>query len=315
MVVRGRGLVFEEPSVVATRGGEAVAIGAEAHEMLGRAPSGIEVVQPIRGGVVADFDATEQFVHHLLRRVAGRTLLRPRAVVCIPVETTEVERRAVQESARAAGTRDVRLVAAPIAAALGAELPVLKPLGSLIVDIGAGRTEVAVISLGGMVVHHAIRIAGDAMDEAITHWLRSRHNLVIGQQAAEDLKRRIGWATSPANPEQVRLRGRDLATGKPREQAIGADDIAQAIAEPVARIRDAVLDALSRTPPELSSDIIDRGAILCGGGSRLRGLDRVLRDATGLPVLEAEHPEQCVALGAARLLEDAALLDRAVAAT
>lgn len=315
VAVRGRGLVVEAPSVVAVRAGEPAAIGAEAREMLGRSPAGIRVIQPIRGGVVADFDATEMLLHALIKQAAARTLLRPRVLVCVPAETTEVERRAVQDSARAAGARDVQLVAAPMAAAVGAGLPILDPIGSMIVDIGAGQTEVAVISLGGMVVRRSIRVAGAAMDEAIAHWLRSRRNLVIGEQTAESLKHQIGSAVVPDAPQTVRVRGRDLATGKPLEVEIGADDLSQAVAEPVARIRDVVLEALSVTPPELSADIIDRGVILCGGTSLLRGIDRVLREATGLPVLEAERPLQCAALGAARLLDDAALYERVAAAT
>lgn len=310
VVVRGRGLVAEEPTVVATTGGEAVTIGEAARQMLGRAPTGTTVVQPIQGGVVADFEATERLLHALLRSASPRSLLRPRLLVCVPAETTEVERRAVQDSARSAGAREVYLVAAPMAAAIGAGLPVLEPVGSMILDIGAGQTEVAVISLGGMVVRQSVRVAGDAMDEALTHWLRSRKNLVIGAQAARELKHAIGSALPSSRPQAQRVRGRDLATGKPREVEVRSDDIAAAFAEPVARIRDAVLDLLARTPPELSSDIIDRGVILCGGTSRLPGLDRVLREATGLPILGAEHPLHCAALGAGALLEDGALFER-----
>jgi len=313
IVVRGRGLALEAPSVVATRGGEAVAVGQEAREMLGRAPAGITVIQPIRGGVVADFEATEQLLHTLLRKVSSRTFLRPRILVCVPAETTEVERRAVQESARTAGGREVYLVAAPLAGAIGAGLPVTEPVANMIVDIGAGQTEVAVISLGGVVVQHSVRVAGDAMDEAIAQWLRSRQNLVIGEQTAESVKLRIGCATVPDRPDRMRVRGRELATGKPREIEIDSDDIARALAEPVARIRDAVLEALGRTPPELSADIIDRGVILCGGTSQLRHLDRVLREVTGLPVFAAEQPLHCAALGAGHLLEDPDLFGRVAA--
>ncbi len=314
VVVRGRGLVLEAPSVVALRGGELAAVGADAREMLGRSPSGVRVVQPIRGGVVADFDATETLLHYLLREAAPRSLRRPRVLVCVPAETTEVERRAVQDAARAAGARDVTLVAAPLAAALGAGLPIVDPIGSLILDIGAGQTEVAVISLGGMVVHRALRVAGNALDEAVAHWLRSRRNVVIGEQTAEGLKLKHGHAAPPEHPDTFRIRGRDLATGKPRDLDLGEDELATAMAEPIARIRDTLLEALASTPPELCADLLDRGVLVCGGTSNLRGLSRVLRDATGMPVLQAEAPTHCTALGAARLLDDAALYERVVTA-
>lgn len=314
VVVRGRGLVVEEPSVVATEGGEVVGVGEAARRMLGRAPGGIEVVRPIRDGVVADFDATEQLLRHLIRQASGRALLRPRVLVCVPAETTEVERRAVQESARSAGGREVFLVATPIAAAIGAELPITEPVASMVVDAGAGRTGVAVLSLGGMVVQHSVRVAGDAMNEAIAWWLRSRHNLVVGEQTAEAVKLEVGAAAPEEGPPlSMRVRGRDVASGKPREIDVTSDDCVQALAEPVARVRDAVLETLKLTPPELSSDVIERGIVLCGGSSRLRHLDRVLREATGLPIVRAEHPFRCAALGAGRLLEDPALFARVAA--
>ncbi len=313
IVVRGRGIVLEEPSVVATEGGEVLSVGADARRMLGRASGAVTVVRPIRGGVVADFDATEHLLRAVVRRVTGRALLRPRLIVCVPAETTEVERRAVQESARAAGGREVTLVAAPLAAALGAGLPITEPVASMVVDVGAGKTEVAVISLGGMVVQHSIRVAGDALDEALAWWLRSRHNLSIAEQAAEQVKQEVGAAAKGDRSQTMRVRGRDVPSGKPREIALTSEDCVAALAEPVARIRDAVLAALKQTPPELASDIIERGVVLCGGTSHLRHLDRVLREATGLAVVQAEHPLRCAVLGAGRLLEDPALYARVAA--
>ena len=319
VVGRGKGIVVEEPTVVATnagpRGFEVVAVGAEAKEMLGRTPTGIQVVRPVRGGVVADFDATERLLRYLLKNAGGRGLLKPRILVCIPSGTTEVERRAVQESARAAGGREVYLANTSLTAAIGAQLPIHEAVGSMIIDIGGGRTEVAVISLGGLVVGRSVRIGGDAFDEAISHWLRQKHSLLIGERTAEAIKLEIGWAGAGAPEQIMRIRGRDLGAGVPREVEISATEISQAVAEPLARVRQLVLDALQETPPELASDIVDRGVILTGGGSLPRGLDRALRDATGLPVLAAEKPTHCVALGAGRLLEDSLLFGRIAAAS
>lgn len=316
VVARGRGVVLEVPTVVASqagpRGREIVAVGDEAKKMLGRTPAGTEVIRPLRNGVVADFEATEHLLRELLQRSGYRTLLKPRILVCIPSSHTEVERRAVQESARAAGGRDVSLVPSPMVAAIGAELPVNGPVGSMIVDVGGGRTEVAVVSLGGMVVSQSVRVAGDAMDEAIVAAVRRHHDLLIGERTAEGIKTRIGTAM-PIEPALVtRIRGRDMNEGVPREIDLTSTDIAEALAEPIARIRDAVLATLRETPPELAADILQRGIILCGGGSKVRGLDQVLRDATGLPVLQADDAFRCVALGAARLLEDEELHDRVV---
>jgi rod shape-determining protein MreB and related proteins len=318
IVARGRGILLDVPTVVATaaraRGREVVAIGDEAKRMIGRTPEGTHVVRPVRGGVVADFEATEQLLRALLKQVGVSGLRRPRMLVAIPSGTTEAERRAVQESARAAGAGQVLLVAAPLAAAVGADLPVSDPVGSMIVDVGGGRTHVAVLSLGGLVVRRSIQVAGDDLDDAIGVWLRETHGVLIGERTAETLKVRVGSVTPELHPElRMRVRGRDLATGRPRELDVSAADVAQATLTPVDQVRAVVLEALKDTPPELSADIVDRGVLICGGTSGLRGLDARLREDTGLAVLQAERPTHCVALGTERLLDDADLLERVAA--
>ncbi|MEQ1505891.1 MAG: rod shape-determining protein [Myxococcota bacterium] len=318
IVARGRGIVLDVPTVVATaaraRGREVVAIGDAAKKMIGRTPEGTNVVRPVRGGVIADFESTEQLLSALLKQVGGGGLRKPRLLVAIPSGTTEVERRAVQESARAAGAGAVLLVASPIAAAVGADLPVSDAVGSMIVDVGGGRTHVAVLSLGGMVVGRSLPLAGDDLDDAITGWLRTVHGLLIGERTAETLKVRVGTVTPELHPElRMRIRGRDLATGRPRELDVSAEDLSAAVSDPIERVRAVVREALLETPPELSADIVDRGVLLCGGTSHLRGLDARLRDDTGLAVLQAEHPTHCVALGTELLLDDAELLERVAA--
>jgi len=279
--------------------------------MIGRAPPGTEVVRPVRGGVVADFEATEQLLRALLKQAGVGFLRRPRMVVCVPSGTSEAERRAVQESARAAGAGRVSLVTSPIAAALGAGLPVMEAVASMIVDVGGGCTHVAVTSLGGMVVQNSVAVAGDALDAAIAGWLRRAHSLVIGERTAENLKVRVGSLTPDVHSDlRMRIRGRDTETGRPGEVELTSADLAMALVEPIGEIREAVMAVLRNAPPEVSADIMDRGLLLCGGSSHLRGLDSELREATGLPVLQAEHPDECVARGAGMLLEDALLLDR-----
>ncbi|TVQ92697.1 MAG: rod shape-determining protein [Deltaproteobacteria bacterium] len=314
--LRGKGVVVDQPSFVATqagsRGREVVAIGKEARRMLGRTPANTQVVRPVREGVVADFEATEQLLRHLLRRLPTTTLLRPRLLVCIPSSTTEVERRAVTESARAAGGREVHLVATAVAAAVGAGLSISEAVGNMIVDIGGGRVEVAVTSLGGLVVRRSVPIAGDAMDEAVRNWLRDARGLLVGERTAELLKRRVGSAVLLQDPPQMRIRGRDLETGAPRELDVSANDLVEPLGAMVEQIRDVVLEALRETPPELCADIVAQGVLVCGGSARLYGLTDVLRDATGLPVLMADDPDLCIAEGAARMLDDSALLARSL---
>lgn len=317
VAVRGRGVVMEQPSVVAvqasSRGREVLAAGEDAKRMLGRTGREIQVHQPLKDGVIADFEAAEQMLRTMLAQVTQRRLTRPRVLMCVPTETTEVERRAVQESARAAGSRDVLLVPTPLAAAIGAGLSIEKAQGSLVVDVGGGTTDAAVLSLGGIVVCRTARVAGDAMDRAIAGWMRRHHSLLIGARTAEELKQTSGAAVE-SMARGRRVRGRDLAEGVPREVVLEDGELARALAEPVARVRQVVLDVLAETPPELAADIVDRGIVLCGGGSRLRGLEHVLRDAVDLPVIVAETPERCAALGAHALLQSPALFQRVTSA-
>lgn len=317
--LRGRGVVVEQPSYVAiqagARGREVVAIGQEARRMVGRTPAGTQVVRPVRDGVVADFEATEQLLRHLLKRVPNTGLLRPRLLVCIPSSTTEVERRAVTESTRAAGGRDVLLVATALAAAVGAGLAIAEPVGNMIVDVGGGRVEVAITSLGGLVVRRSVPLAGDAMDDAIRRWLRQARGLQVGERTAEMLKRRVGSAVPVPSPPQMRIRGRDLETGAPRELDVTANELVEPLGTMVERIRDIVLEVLRETPPELAADIVAQGVLVCGGSARLNGLTDVLRDATGLPVLLADDPDRCVALGAVKMLDDPRLLHRCLEVT
>jgi rod shape-determining protein MreB len=317
IAVRGRGVVLDQPTAIAIqrggRGREVIAVGEEARRMLGRTPAGTEVIRPLRAGVVYDFDATELLLRALLRQVSTRTMLRPKLLVAIPSDTTEVERRAVQESARAAGGRDVTLVSAPLVAALGADMPVREPVGSVIVDVGGGRTDVAVVSLGGLVQRRSVSVAGDSMEDAIRAWLEAEHNLQIGERTAENLKIRIGCAIAPHEPGHMRIRGRDRESSRPVELDVTAQEMSMALSGPVSRIREVLLETLAATAPELSSDIMDRGILLCGGGSLLRGLDEVLRNATGLPVMHVDAPTQCVIRGAHALLDDEELYARVTA--
>lgn len=319
IVSRTGGLVLEAPSVVATapraRGREVVAVGEEAARMIGRAPPGTSVVRPIRGGVIADFEATEQMLRAFLGKLS-RGLRRPKLLVCIPSATSEVERRAAQESARAAGAGEVLLVSTAIAAALGAELPVSEPVGSMIVDIGAGRTEAAITSLGGLVVRKSVQLAGDSLDDAVQGWLRRSHELLVGETTAQRLKHHVGTLTPSVDGHlSMRIRGRHLATSRPTEIDITAKALSEPLTEGTQRIRNVVRDCLREAPPELAADIVDRGVLLCGGTSHLRGMATLLAEDCELPVLQAEHPEHCVVHGARRLLDDAGLFERVVHAT
>jgi len=318
IVSRTGGLVLEAPTVLATaarpRGREVVAVGEDARRMMGRAPPGTEVIRPVRGGVIADFEATERLLKAFLGQLA-RGIRKPRLLVCIPTGTSEVERRAVQESARAAGAGEVFLAPTVVAAALGAELPVSDPVGSMIVDCGSGRTDAAITSLGGLVVRKSLQVAGDSLDDAIQAWLRRSHELLIGETTATRLKHHVGTITPEVDGHlTMRIRGRHMGSGRPTEIDVGAPALAQPLQEAVGRIRAVVQETLREAPPELSADIIDRGILLCGGTSHLRGLATVLSEDSGLPVLQAEAPEHCVALGAGHLLADADLFERVVAA-
>ncbi len=308
--VKGKGIVLNEPSVVAIEnlGGKkrVLAVGEEAKQMLGRTPGSIEAIRPMRDGVIADFEVAEEMIKHFIRKVHKRSSIAPpRVVICVPSGATAVERKAIEESAMKAGSRRVGLIEEPMAAAIGAGLPVTEPTGSMIVDIGGGTTEVAVISLAGIVYKRSVRIGGDKMDEAIIAYIRRNHNLLIGEASAERIKKEIGSAMLPhdgAGPT-MDIKGRDLMHGVPKEIVIGRADIAEAIAEPVSQIVEAVKIGLEATPPELAADIVDKGIMLTGGGGMLDSLDAILREATGLPVTIAEEPLSCVAMGTGKALE------------
>ena len=310
--VKGRGIVLNEPSVVAisdNRGKKQVlAVGEEAKLMLGRTPGSIAAIRPLRDGVIADFEAAEEMIKHFIRKVNNRrSFASPMVVVCVPSGSTAVERRAIQESAESAGARKVLLIEEPMAAAIGAGLPVTEPSGSMIVDIGGGTTEVAVISLGGIVYARSVRVGGDKLDEAIISYIRRNHNLLIGESTAERIKMDIGAAAPPEAGEEGPLsevRGRDLMNGVPREVVVSQRQIAESLAEPISQIVEAVKVALENTPPELAADIVYKGIVLTGGGALLQRLDAVLREATGLPVMVAEDALSCVALGTGRALEE-----------
>ena len=309
--VKGRGIVLNEPSVVAitTRKGKKMvqAVGDEAKMMLGRTPGNIEAIRPLRDGVIADFEVAEEMIKHFIRKVHNRrSFASPQVVVCVPSGSTAVERRAIQESAESAGARRVYLVEEPMAAAIGAGLPVTEPTGSMVVDIGGGTTEVAVLSLGGIVYSRSVRVGGDKMDEEIIGYIRRTHNLLIGEATAERVKKEIGSACAPENGEgmEITIKGRDLMNGVPKEILVSQRQIAESMAEPVGAIVEAVKVALEHTAPELAADIVDKGIVLTGGGALLGNLDFVLRHSTGLPVSIADEPLSCVALGTGRVLED-----------
>ncbi|MEZ5830293.1 MAG: rod shape-determining protein [Dongiaceae bacterium] len=310
--VKGRGIVLNEPSVVAiadNRGKKHVlAVGDEAKLMLGRTPGNIQAIRPLRDGVIADFEVAEEMIKHFIRKVHNnrRSFARPQIIVCVPSGSTAVERRAIQESAESAGASKVWLIEEPMAAAIGAGLPVTEPTGSMVVDIGGGTTEVAVLSLGGIVYSRSVRVGGDKMDEAIIGYIRRNHNLLVGEGSAERIKKEIGSACPPEDGEGkvMEIKGRDLMNGVPKELVITERQVAEALAEPVGAIIEAVKVALEHTAPELAGDIVDKGIVLTGGGALLSNLDYVLRHATGLPVSVADDALSCVALGTGRCLED-----------
>jgi len=314
--VRGRGIVLSEPSVVAIdqRTGEVHAVGIEAKRMLGRTPGTISAIRPLKDGVIADFDVTEQMLRHFIQKVHHNRFAHPRVVVCVPSGVTGVEKRAVEEATLSAGARQAYLIEEPMAAAIGAGLPVSEPTGNMIVDIGGGTTEVAVISLGGIVVSQSIRVGGDEMDEAIMGHIKKEYKLLIGQQTAEELKLEIGSAAPMREEAQAEIRGRDLVTGLPKTVVLSSEEIRHALDEPVTQIIDAIKSTLDKTPPELAADIMDRGIVLAGGGALLHGIDERLRHETQMPVHLAESPLTCVAVGSGRSLEEFDAYDRAAKA-
>ena len=313
--VKGKGIVINEPSVVAvhkhprTGKDEVLAVGEEAKDMLGRTPGSIRAIRPMKDGVIADFEITEAMLRHFIIKAHHRkTLVKPRIIICVPFGITEVEKRAVRESAISAGAREVHLIEEPMAAAIGSGLPISEPSGNMIVVIGGGTTEVAVISLAGIVFSNSVRIAGDKMDEAIVNYVKRKYNLLIGERTAEEIKIQIGVAHSSAPNKKMEVKGRDLVAGIPKTLELSSLETLEAISETINAIVDTVHQALERTPPELSSDIVDKGIVLAGGGALLSYMDVLLREETGLPVMLAEDPLSCVCIGAGKVLADDDLL-------
>jgi rod shape-determining protein MreB and related proteins len=309
--VKGRGIVLNEPSVVAIASykghKQVLAVGDEAKMMLGRTPANITAIRPLRDGVIADFEVAEEMIKHFIRKVHNRrSFTSPQMIICVPSGSTAVERRAIREAAESAGARKVFLIEEPMAAAIGAGLPVTEPTGSMVVDIGGGTTEVGVLSLGGVVYARSVRVGGDKMDEAIIGYIRRNHNLLVGEGSAERIKKEIGSACPPEDGDGrvMAIKGRDLMNGVPGELVITERQIAESIAEPVGAIIEAVKVALEHTAPELAADIVDKGIVLTGGGALLGNLDFVLRHSTGLPVSIADDPLSCVVLGCGRCLEE-----------
>jgi len=312
--VKGRGIVSHEPSVVAVQrmphGGKRIlAVGKAAKEMLGRTPGNIVAVRPLKDGVIADFDVTEAMLRYFIGQAhSHRTLVKPRIIICVPAGITDVEKRAVQDSALAAGAREVYLIEEPMAAAIGAGLPITEPSGNMIVDIGGGTTEVAVISLSGIVFAKSLRVGGNRLDESIIAYMKRQHNMLIGEQTAEQIKVQIGCAHPLEKELTMEVRGRDMVGGIPRAMVITSEEVRAALAEPLSQIIETVREVLEQTPPELSADIIAHGVVLTGGGALLRNLDSLLRAETGLPVSVSDNPEYAVVLGTGRALEELRLL-------
>ncbi|SEA55276.1 rod shape-determining protein MreB [Desulfuromusa kysingii] len=313
--MKGKGVVVSEPSVVAVKTGAAgqrkvLAVGTDAKEMLGRTPGSIVAIRPMKDGVIADFDHTEEMLRYFIRKVHNRkNLIRPRIVICVPSGITQVEKRAVRESAESAGAREVYLIEEPMAAAIGAGLPITEASGNMIVDIGGGTTEVAVISLAGIVYAQSVRVGGDKMDEAIVQYMKRKYNLLIGERTAEAVKIGIGNVFDTGEETvYMDIKGRDLVSGIPKTMEVNSNEIREAMSEPVNTIVEAVRISLERTPPELAADIVDKGIVLAGGGAYLKNLDILLREETGLPVVVAEDPLSCVVLGSGAVLDQLDLL-------
>ncbi|CCC57861.1 rod shape-determining protein [Caloramator australicus] len=305
--VKGKGIILREPSVVAIRNDnsrQVLAVGDEAKEMIGRTPGNIVAIRPLKDGVIADFDVTQTMLKKFIQKVTnGGAFVRPRIVVCYPSGVTEVEKRAIEEATKQAGAREVHLLEEPMAAAIGAGLPVNEPTGSMVVDIGGGTTEVAVISLDGIVTSKSLRIAGDELDQSIVNYIKKEYNLMIGERTAEQIKIQIGSAFPEDEEMTMDIKGRDLVSGLPKVIKITSSEIREAIKEPVTAIVDAIKFTLEKTPPELAADIMDKGIMLTGGGALLRGLDKLINSETHIPVHVAENPLDCVAIGAGKALE------------
>jgi len=311
--VRGKGIVVNEPSVVAIekRTGQLLAVGMDAKKMLGRTPGNIVAIRPMKDGVIADFEMAEKMLRHFITRAHNRnTFVRPRIIICVPSKITQVEQRAVRDSAELAGAREVYLIEEPIAAAIGAVLPIAEPSGNMVVDIGGGTTDVAVISLAGIVYSESVKVAGDKMDDAIANYVKRKYNLLIGEHMAEQIKYEIGSAYPLEERRTFMIKGRDLISGIPRTLVIEDAEIREALAEPISTIVNAIKVALENTPPELAGDIIDRGIVLTGGGSLLRGMDIRLREETNLPIITVEDPLTTVVVGTGKALDQIDLLKK-----
>ena len=312
--VKGKGIVLSEPSVVAVRrdgrgGNKVLAVGKEAKMMLGRTPGNIVAIRPMKDGVIADFEITETMLRHFIRKVHNRrSLIRPRIIVCVPSGITQVEKRAVRESAESAGAREVFLIEEPMAAAIGAGLPITEPTSNMVLDIGGGTTEVAVISLAGIVYSKSVRVGGDKMDEAILQHIKRKYNLLIGERTAELIKTTIGNAFQVEKVERMQIKGRDLVSGIPKIIEIDSDETRESIIEQIETILETVKIALEQTPPELAADIVDRGIVLTGGGALLKNLDKLLREETGLPITITEDPLSTVVLGSGKALDNLDIL-------
>ena len=310
--VKGKGIVLREPSVVAVNNltGEVLAVGHEARRMLGRTPGNIVATRPLRDGVISDYTVTEKMLKYFIGKIGGRFLFAPRIMICIPSQVTEVEKKAVIDAASNAGARKVYLIEEPIAAAIGAGIDISKPCGNMIVDIGGGTTDIAVISLGGSVVSSSIKVAGDKFDEYIIKYLKKRHNVMIGERTAEELKQQIGCVFPKIQDMEMDVRGRDLITGLPKTITVYSSEMMEALEEPAMLIIDAVHSVLERTPPELAADISDKGIYMTGGGCLIDGLDRLLQEKTGINVMIAEDAISCVAKGTGKALDNLDSMDR-----
>lgn len=305
--VRGQGIVLSEPSVVAVNAttGKVLAVGQEAKRMMGRTPGEIVAIRPMKDGVIADFETVEKMIRYFINKVHNRTtLVKPRIVICVPSGITEVEKRAVRESAEQAGAREIYLIEEALAAAIGANIPIQEPAGNMVIDIGGGTTEIAVLSLGGMVISDSIRVGGDEFDEAIIKYMRTEYNLVVGERSAEEVKLSIGNAFQGKKTETYELKGRDAMSGLPRTLTIDSNEMRKALKEPLDAVLEGTVHVLEITPPELAADITERGIVLTGGGSLLKGLDKFLAKETGVPVILAENPLNCVAIGTGKYLEE-----------
>ncbi|MGL5346075.1 MAG: rod shape-determining protein [Peptostreptococcaceae bacterium] len=311
--IKGQGIVVREPSVVAIRDDskEVLAVGEEAKKMIGRTPGNIVAIRPMKDGVIADFDVTESMLRYFIQKAAAKKgVVSPRIAICVPYGVTEVEKRAIEEAARAAGARDAYLIEEPMAAAIGAGLRVEEPEGNMVVDIGGGTTEIAIISLGGIVTAKSIRIGGDEFDESIVSYVKKEYNLMIGERTAEDVKINIGSTFKDDQESNMQIRGRDLISGLPKTIEISSTEVREALREPITSIVDAIKSTLEKTPPELASDIMENGIMLTGGGALLRGLDKLVKQETGMPVQIAENPLDCVALGTGKSVEDQEIFEK-----